>query len=89
MTLANFGPFDGGFGAFELLFGLAWVAFWVAVVFLIVGAVRRGGGRPQGSSAVRLLEERYARGEIDRDEFFERRRVLRGEPPATGEPGPP
>jgi putative membrane protein len=86
VTLANFGPFDGGFGPFELLFGLAWVAFWVGVVFLIVRAVRRGGGPPQGSSALRVLEERYARGEIDRDEFFERRRVLRGEPPAAGEP---
>jgi putative membrane protein len=90
VSVAGHGFFwGGGFGVFELLFGLAWVAFWVAVVFLIVRAVRRGGARPQGSSALRVLEERYARGEIDRDEFFERRSVLRGEPPAAGGPGPP
>jgi putative membrane protein len=86
MSVADFGTFWGdGWGGVELLFGLAWLAFWVGVVFLIVRAVR-GGGRPQGSSALSVLEERYARGEIDRDEFFERRRVLRGEPPAAGAP---
>jgi putative membrane protein len=90
MSVADFGPFWGnGWGGVEVLFGLAWLAFWVVVVFLLVSAVRRGGARPQGSSALRVLEERYARGEIDRDEFFERRRVLRGEPHATGDPGPP
>ncbi|MEU2205527.1 SHOCT domain-containing protein [Microbacterium oleivorans] len=33
---------------------------------------------PAVSSAQRILEERYARGEIDTDEFNERSRVLRG-----------
>jgi putative membrane protein len=91
VSLAGHGHFFGGWGALELLFGLVWVAFWVGVVFLIVRAVRRGGGRPQGSSALRVLEERYARGEIDRDEFFERRAVLLGEtrPAAGGGSEPP
>jgi putative membrane protein len=86
VTLANFGPFDGGFGPFELLFGLAWLAFWIAVVVIVVRLLRSGPATSRPSSALRLLEERYARGEIDRDEFFERRRVLLGEPPAAGEP---
>jgi putative membrane protein len=86
MTLANFGPFDGGFGPFEFLFGLAWLAFWIAVVIIVVRLLRSGPSTTRPSSALRVLEERYARGEIDRDEFFERRRVLQGEPPAAGEP---
>jgi putative membrane protein len=64
------------------------VAFWVLVVMIIVGLVRGGGGRGRTSSSVRILEERYARGEIDRDEFLERRRFLLGEgssqPPPSG-----
>lgn len=65
---------------------LVMVAFWVLVVMIIVGLVR-GGGTRRGlaSSSVRILEERYARGEIDREEFMERRRYLLGEPP-TGPP---
>jgi len=39
------------------------------------------------SRSIRLLEERYARGEIGRDEFLERRAVLRQGP--SGEPRRP
>jgi putative membrane protein len=65
---------------------LVMVAFWVLVVMVIIGLVR-GGGRGQTSSSVRVLEERYARGEIDRDEFLERRRFLLGQ--ESTEPLPP
>lgn len=49
-------------------------------VWLIGRAV--GNGRSPGdstapNSAMRILEERYARGEIDRQEFTERRDTLR------------
>jgi putative membrane protein len=65
---------------------LVMVAFWVLVVMIIIGLVR-GGGTRRGvaSSSVRILEERYARGEIDREEFMERRRYLLGES-STGAP---
>jgi putative membrane protein len=88
VSLANFGFFDGDMGAFELLFGLAWLGFWIAVVVIVVRLLRSGRATTRPSSAVRVLEDRYARGEIDRDEFLERRRVLLGETPAAGEPGP-
>ncbi len=64
--------------------GLLWVAFW-GLVFLILATVlrRRPRGGTGASSAIRVLEERYARGEITREEFLERRTVLLGqEPPA-------
>ena len=68
-----------------------WLAFWIAVILVIVGLVRGGRGPATATGsmtpALRVLEERYARGEIDREEFLERRAVLSGDiPPA---PPPP
>ncbi len=88
MNHAHFGPGMMHIGGFEILWGLLsaalWVGFWVLVVWLIVKAVRRGGRGPHRSDGLRILEERYARGEIGRDEFLERRAVLTGEtPPQT------
>ncbi len=39
------------------------------------------GTREHKAAALRILEERYARGEIGRDEFEERRRTLTEAPP--------
>ena len=52
--------------------------FWGAIAALVVWAARgvgitRTGTRPD---ALSILERRYAAGEIDLDEFTERRRVL-------------
>ena len=72
----------GGGWIWGLIGGVLMLAFWVVVVVVIVGLVRGRGVRASGSAtgALRVLEERYARGEIDRDEFIERRRVLSGTP---------
>lgn len=53
--------------------GIMWI-FWiliiVALVWFVVSAARRTGTPPyREKSAREILEERYARGEIDRDEF--------------------
>jgi putative membrane protein len=65
-----------------LLFGFAWLAFWVLVIAVVVSLIRNrpAGPEPRSVQALAVLEERYARGEIEREEFLERRRVLRGEP---------
>ena len=62
------------------VWGFAGPAFWIVVIGLIVLSTRgtRGTGRDPEGPAVRLLQERYARGEIDREEFLERRAVLEG-----------
>jgi putative membrane protein len=59
--------------------------FWGAIIALVVWAVRqfRPPGPPPppahgGDPAMRILEERFARGEIDADEFTRRRDTLRG-----------
>ena len=49
---------------------------------LVVWRARTTARGSQGP-VVRLLEERYARGEITREEFLERRTVLRGGSPAA------
>ena len=49
---------------------------WIALIALIVAATR--GTRGAGRESVRVLEDRYARGEITREEFIERRSVLDG-----------
>jgi putative membrane protein len=77
VTTANFFFDGGGGGIFALILGLFWIAFWavmIAIVVRVVSTARRNAST--GSEGLRILEERYARGEIDRDEFLERKRVL-------------
>ena len=70
-----------------MLFGpLMMIVFLAAVVALAVAAARwLGAGGPSGGqavpppggrSALDVLRDRFARGEIDKDEFEERRRLL-------------
>lgn len=62
----------GGFGMFG---GLMMVAFWAFIIGLIVLAVRGFSNRPgtgNGQTATDILRERYARGEIDENEFERR-----------------
>jgi putative membrane protein len=67
------------------------LAFWVLVVVAIVHLVRSRPPAPGApmSSALRILEDRYARGEIGREEFLERRAVLMGGVPPPPPPAPP
>jgi putative membrane protein len=51
------------------------VLFWAALIVFGVWAVRRFTDRSSGS-ARRILEERFARGEIDADEFQRQRDLL-------------
>lgn len=63
-----------GFGGL----GFLWMAlFWIGVILLVVWAVRGlEETRPSQRSALEILEERFARGELDADEFTARRQQL-------------
>lgn len=74
----------GDFGVFHILSSIFWV--FVAVM-LIIMAVRALRGKPMlrcrrlcggmgSSSALELLSERYAKGEINKEEYEERKKVL-------------
>ncbi len=69
-----------GWGPMSGLHGIFWFVLLVLVGVALVALVRylwRGGGaEPTSSSARRLLDERYARGEIDRAEYLQRRQDL-------------
>lgn len=74
----DWGP-EPWFGIFPLLGAVLQIAFWVAAVAVLIMVLRRRPGQtsgPRRSPALDALEERYARGEIGRDEFLERRAVL-------------
>ncbi|MDI3341899.1 MAG: SHOCT domain-containing protein [Sphaerobacter sp.] len=59
---------------------LIWVLAIVAIALLIAWLVRqgttRGPGGGGGDRALQILRERFARGEISREEFDEMRRAL-------------
>lgn len=73
----------GGWMFFGVLMMLGLVLLVVVAVWAIGGGLRRGGTdgptRSQGRSepqARRLLDERYARGDLTTEEYQERLRVL-------------
>jgi putative membrane protein len=71
------GSWEGGWGGGPWI-GLVWLLFWAAVVIGAVYLFRRRRPYPDPeASATAALGERYARGEIDEDEYRKRLRVLR------------
>lgn len=55
--------------------GLHWLVFWLLVILAILALVKWLSGGPSKSTgnhktALNILQERYARGEIDREEYL-------------------
>ena len=71
----------GGGSGFGMIGMLLW---WVLIVLGIVLLAKwllsggPGGGHASGDRALEILKERYARGEIDKNEFEQKKRDLRG-----------
>ena len=66
----------GWFGA--LLMIITMLLFWGGLITVAVLLLRRAGRQePDPDSARRILDERFARGDIDEDEYQRRLRALR------------
>ncbi len=80
---------DGiGWGGWLVMVAMMAV-FWGAIAWVIVTLIRHSGSGSEpspvtgsdsmrGSDPMRILDERFARGEIDEAEYQRRREVLRG-----------
>jgi len=76
-----FGFGDGGYGMGH---GFGWIfmiLFWGVVIYLIVRGTsywsRKGAGGTSEKSAEEILKERYAKGEISKEEFEQMKNDLR------------
>jgi len=77
----DMGSWGWGWGVFGALHMVLW---WVLIILGIVVLIKwlAGSGsraeRETGSRALEVLKERYARGEIGKDEFEQKKRDLSG-----------
>ena len=77
---------DNGWGPGTwIAMGLMMLAFWALIAVLVVYVVRNLGHRPAEqvgtrvappNQAMQILDERFARGDIDADEYNQRRASL-------------
>jgi putative membrane protein len=75
--------YNGGYGfwIFDVLFA---IVFWVLIIWLIVVLIRwlshphgdENHIRHKDNTALKIIEERYARGEINKDEFEQKKKDL-------------
>jgi len=71
---SDYHPMAWGFGMFG---GFGMLVFWGILIFIIVLAVKSvRNGSKESNNARRILDELYARGEIDEEEYAKRKRVL-------------
>ncbi|MGC2457823.1 MAG: SHOCT domain-containing protein [Gallionellaceae bacterium] len=79
----HMGDYGWGWGGMELGMGLGMLLFWglltAGIVMLVKCFCGSGacGKRELGKTALDLLKERYARGEIEREEFEQKKRDLK------------
>ena len=79
-------PYYGGYSGFGWGYGfmgmILTILFWVLIVSLVIRLIRgsRHGhmwhGMGMGKTALDILKERYAKGEIDKREFEEKKKDL-------------
>ena len=67
----GYGNMMGWFGG-----GIMMILFWVLVIIFIVWIIREISGKNSRSNALEILKERYAKGEIDKKEFEEKKKDL-------------
>ena len=75
------GPGWGPMGGMMFFGGFFWIVILAFIVLAVSWAVRGQGAGPGQSgtkTALDILQERYAKGEVQRDEFLEKKKDLGG-----------
>jgi putative membrane protein len=92
ITMMYWGNGMSGWGM--VLMSVSGLLFWGLIIFGVVWLVRSAGRGGQHGAAVgqapapqQVLADRFARGEIDEDEYTRRLQVLRAAPGARGPGG--
>jgi putative membrane protein len=69
---------DGlGMGMGDGYMWLVWLAFAAVFIWVVKGLFMEARGlRNQGKSPLEILQERYARGEVDQEEFMQKSKEL-------------
>jgi putative membrane protein len=73
------GAWGPGFGVWGLVMMLLWLLSVITIVLLVAWIIRQlaaGTGTATRSRALEILQERYARGEITREQFEQMRRDI-------------
>ncbi|WP_082817264.1 SHOCT domain-containing protein [Janibacter terrae] len=76
------GWYNDGIGWFGwILMSFSMIAFWALVVYVVVALLRFGrtdqSQRSRGQEAIDILDQRFARGEIEEPEYRARSEILR------------
>jgi putative membrane protein len=75
------GGWGGGFFPFSGIFGLLILALVIVAIVWLVRTIMRPqdrASRERPSAGLDVLDQRYARGEINRDEYLQKRADVRG-----------
>jgi putative membrane protein len=67
------GMMGGGYGILWLIF---WILIIIGLVLLIKYLWEHGGAKTEQESALEILKKRYASGEINKEEFEEKKKDL-------------
>ena len=77
--MMNNGMMGGGMGFWMVFNMIFWLLIIIGIIFLIFWAVnkfRESEQKPEEESALEILKKRYARGEINKEEFEEKKRNI-------------
>ncbi|OGJ60352.1 hypothetical protein A3A67_03830 [Candidatus Peribacteria bacterium RIFCSPLOWO2_01_FULL_51_18] len=66
----------GGLAPFGFLLMILWWVFVMVAIVALIKWIASGSGMFREKSPLDILKERYAKGEIDRKEFEERKKSL-------------
>ncbi len=74
----DWGNWGWGMGLSMFLGVIVWGGIIALIVWVAVRLTRQGGGGGGGKSALDIARERYARGEITRDQYDQLKKDLTG-----------